>query len=272
MMQESIIEEAPLHYGDVPLMATVALSNAAMLSEEQVEAVVERSRRWNVSGVYIVAETPTSYLVDQPSWQANLLLLASGLKLNGKQVLVGYCSHQMLCLAAANVDGIASGTYLNVRAFPPDKFYNIEDESVSRRSTWFYCPQAMSEYKLPFMDIAHRTGILADMRPSASLGSAYGDVLFAGALPSSINWGETNAFRHYLTCLRGQVLTSRMGSFQNTIDAHSRLLDSAETLLRRLRHAGVFGQDREFSDYVDVNRSALAVFGTARGVRLSQAW
>jgi len=149
MMQESIMAEAPRQFGDAPLLMTIALSADAMSSEEQVEAVVDRSRGWPVAGVYVVPETPSPYLVDSPTWLANLLLLTSGLKLNGKEVLVGYCSHQMLCLASANVDAVAAGTWLNVRAFPPDKFYQAEEESVSRRAVWYYCPHALSEYKIP---------------------------------------------------------------------------------------------------------------------------
>jgi hypothetical protein len=75
-----------------------------------------------VPGFYVIAETPSAYLVENPVWLANLLIV-SGLKLLGRSVLVGYCNHQMLGLAATKADVIASGTWLNVRAFPPEKFY-----------------------------------------------------------------------------------------------------------------------------------------------------
>ena len=129
---EAVIDEAPQHFGPNPFLATIALSNAALLDETQIENLIERARRWNsVSGFYVVAETPGSYLVDNPVWLANLLILVSGLKLLGKYVLVGYSNHQMLCLAAANVDSFASGTWLNVRAFPPGKFFTSGGRRVA---------------------------------------------------------------------------------------------------------------------------------------------
>lgn len=272
LMQESILEEAPAHYDGAPLIMTMALSAEAMSSEEQIEAVVERCTSWDVPAIYLVAETPSAYLTDSPTWLANLLLLTSGIKLAGKEVIVGYCNHQMLCLAAANVDTVASGTWINVRAFPPDKFFQPDEASKSRRATWCYCPQAFSEYKIPFLDIAHRSGVLSEMRSPAVLGSHYADNLFGGAIPTSVNWSETDAFRHYLTCLKSQVVASRHDSFANTVDGIYTSLDQAEALLRKLRRVGVMGQDRDFHEYVDVNRSAMALFVRAREARLSRAW
>jgi hypothetical protein len=270
--QESIIEEAPTHFGGDPLYATVALSAEAMSHEEQVEAVVERVAGWAVEGVYLVAETPSPYLVDQPGWLTNLLLLASGMKLAGKRVIVGYCSHQMLCLAAANVDAIASGTWLNVRAFPPDKFYRADEDDISRRTTWYYCPASLSEYKIPFLDIALRNGVLDRMRPPKGFDAEYARPLFEGVQPTAINWGEQNAFRHYLTSLHSQAASANHGSFDASLDAHHALLDAAEGLARELQRNGVFAGDRDFLPIFDVNRSALITFEKSRGYRLRKTW
>lgn len=271
-MQENIITEAPTHFGDDQLMATVALSAEALQEEEQVEAVVERARKWNVSGFYVVAENPSGYLVDNPNWLANFLILVSGLKLLNKQVIVGYCSHQMLCLGSAKPDIMASGTWINVRAFGPKKFFNPEETDVARRAVWCYCPQAMSEYTMAFLDIAGRIGVLDRVQPDPALGSKYAAPLFAGAPPSSVNWTFTDAFRHYLTCLRSQVAGAVQSSFVATVGEHRRILDAAESLLKVLHSNGVVGRDRDFQDYVDVNRSALIVFERARGERLRRAW
>ncbi len=271
--QENTITEAPTHFGNDPLIATIAISKESILDEAQVEAVVERAAQWNVQGYYIVAESPSPYLIDNPVWVANLLILASGLKLLGRQVILGYSNHQFLIAAVANVDVIASGTWLNVRALPSmDKFYEADDGDISRRTTWYYCPQALSEYKIPFLDIARRRGLLADMRPDPSLGSTYADMLFSGAAPTSINWGEQNAFRHYLTCLQGQVSVSRHRTYQDTMDAANALLDSAQTNLATLKRNGVLAADRDFSPILDANRSALLLLHDARGERLSRAW
>jgi hypothetical protein len=270
---EAIIEEAPNHFGQQKLLVTVALSSVVVLDEFQIENLVERARAWSkVAGFYVVAETPGAYLVDNPVWMANLLILTAGLRLLGKAVLVGYSNHQMLCLAAAKIEAIAAGTWLNVRAFPPDKFFTPTEDEISRRATWFFCPQALSEYKLPFLDLALTAGILNQMRPDPSLGSSYADSLFQGLSPSTVNWGEQDAFRHYLTCLRSQAIAIRQSSFQDAYDDNMVLLDRAEKLLAILRREGVSGQDRDFSSFIDVNRAALTRFNAARGQQLQKYW
>jgi hypothetical protein len=73
--QENTISEAPTHFGSDPLIATIAISRESIMEEAQIEAVVERAAQWNVQGYYIVAEAPSPYLVDNPVWVANLLIL-----------------------------------------------------------------------------------------------------------------------------------------------------------------------------------------------------
>lgn len=270
--QEGIIKEAPYHFKEGKRLATVALSEKVLMDENAIEEIVDRAARWDVQGYYVVPETPGAYLVDNPVWLANLLILASGLKLTGREVIVGYCSHQMLCLAAAKVDAIASGTWLNVRAFPPDKFYSPNEDEVSRRATWYYCPRALSEYKIPFMDLAKRAGLLASMATPRTFGSNYADPLFAGPNPTDVNWGEQSAFRHYLTCLRTQARGATRDNFDDTINAHLSVLDAAERFLKTLRAGGVRGADRDFFDYLDVSRGALAEYVRARGPRLKRSW
>lgn len=271
-VHDTIIEEAQGHFDGQPLLATIALSSEALRDETQVEAVVERAASWDVEGYYVVAETPSAYLVQDPTWLANLLILAAGLKLTRRFLLVGYCSHQMLCLSASNTDAIASGTWLNVRAFPPSKFYVPDPDAVSRRALWYYCPQALSEYKIQFLDIARRVGVLDMMRPDSRLGSTYADPLFSGAIPTSIDWGEPRSFRHYLACLRAQAAEASATSYQGSVSVHQRLLASAEQTIERLRQSGVLGGDRDFSDSIDVNRAALAVLDSALGPRLRRQW
>jgi hypothetical protein len=256
---------------DRPVYSTIALSTDATADESQIEAVVEEAARWNVSGFYVVAQA-AKYLVEDINWLANLLILTAGLKLLGKKVIVGYSNHQSLCLAAANVDAIASGTWLNVRAFDPSKFYIPDEDEVSRRTTWYYCPQALSEYKIIFLDAAKRTGILNAMKPPTTLGSIFADPLFAGAAPTSVDWKEQPAFRHYLTCLNGQVLQASKSSFDATVNQHRSLLDEAEANLKKFRANGVLGGDRDFSQILDINRSAITMLTHARGAQLRRTW
>lgn len=270
-LHRNVAAEGARLINDRPVFATIALSTDATADESQIEAVVEEAARWNVSGFYVVAQA-AKYLVEDINWLANLMILAGGLKLLGKKVIVGYSNHQSLCLASANVDAIASGTWLNVRAFDPNKFYIPDEDDVSRRTRWYYCPQALSEYKIVFMDAARRTGILDDLKSPAALGSQFANPLFAGAAPTSVNWGEQAAFRHYLTCLNGQVLQARKNSFDETVSQHRSVLDDAESNLKRFRANGVLGGDRDFSQILDINRSAITMLTQARGAQLRRKW
>jgi len=272
-VQDSVITEAAAIVRDKPRIATICLSGEALRFEDQVEMVINAAETWDVDGLYVVPEHPTTqYLVDDPMWLANLLVLCSGLKLQDKSVIVGYSSHQMLCLAAAKVDAIASGIWLNVRSFSTEKFQDAEEDEISRRVKWYYCPQALSEYKIPFLDMAFRAGILDQLRADDSLGSNCADILFFGAQPTSTNYSEQQSHRHYLQCLSQQCLASTRTSFRETMEAHLQLLDNAESIIHELHQRGVRGQDRDFYNIIDVNRAALIALQDARGFVLERVW
>ncbi len=271
--QQAIVDEASAICTPDVLVTTVALSSDVLRDAQNVGMIVEAAERWSSTGVYVVAEHPSGeYLVDDANWLANLVDLLAGLKLAGKRVTLGYANHQELIAAIAKTDAIASGTWMNVRSFPPEKFRSTYEEEIKQRSVWYYCPQALSEYKVPFLDIAYRQGILDDLRPDEDVDGGYVRPLFAGGQPSSIGLPEQLAFRHYLHALRAQVLTSVEDSFDATVRKHSAVLDRAAALLPRFAAAGVRGQLRDFSEIVDVNRAAIAVIESTRGPVLRRRW
>lgn len=270
--QKLVIDEAR-GLTDRTLFATVALGADAVKSDDDIDEILAAADSWEVGGVYLVCEHPKGdYLVTDPNWLANVLDLVAGLRLKGKKVLVGYCSHQMLALACVDTNWMASGTWMNVRSFPPNKFRTQYDDEIKQRAIWFYCPQSLSEYKLPFLDIAKKQGVLAQMAPPPSFGSTHADVLFSGVQPTTVRWTEQSAFRHYLQTLWSQVKGARLGTFDETADAHERLLDAAESLLLNLQGVGVRGQMRDFRDAIDVNRAALSVIRSSRGPMLRRKW
>jgi len=272
-VQESVLTAAAALFPDQRRLATLCLSAETVRFEEQVEILLARAEDWDVDGYYVVAEHPNNrYLVEDPLWLANLLILCSGLKLQGREVIVGYSGHQMLCLAAANVDAIASGAWLNVRSFSMGRFAQTTSETTKRRAVWYYCPQSLSEYKTLFLDIASRAGLLQQLRADSTLGSGYADVLFSGAMPSSTGYGETQSFKHYLQCLHEQVQSARRSSFQETLNAQQLMLETADQFTELFQNSGVRGQDRDFRDMIDVNLAALDVLRDARGFALSREW
>lgn len=273
-VHETIVEDSINIMNDKERYATLCIpSDCLRLNEELIEEIISRTENWDVHGYYIVAEHPNNqYLVDDPIWLSNLMILCSGLKLQNRKVIVGYCSHQMLCLASANVDCIASGTWLNVRVFGEDRFYEGDEDSTSRRAKWYYCPQALSEFKIPFLDVAFKKGVLGKMSPDVALDNQYPSILFSGALPSSTSYSEGASFKHYLHSLRYQCQNSTRDSFRETKSAHEVLLETAERYINGLHSLGIRGQERDFSNIIDVNRAALTLLEDARGFVLDRQW
>lgn len=273
LTQEAVLSRAQSLEVDLPLIMTIALSADAVRSQEGVALLLERSEHWKAAGCYLVCEHPGgAYLVQDPLWLASVIDIAAGLRLSGKQVLLGYCNHQMLIAAASKVNAICSGTWMNVRSFPPAKFRANYEEEIKQRAKWYYCPQALSEYRIQFLDFAQTQGLLPLMSPTAELDGGYCHQLFAGPQPTSVPFNEQPAFRHYLNALRGQAISAVRDSFDATIATHETLLNDAENLLGTLTAGAVTGGLRDFQDALDVNRAALSRLNSTRGPILRRAW
>ncbi len=272
-VQKMIIESAKKYMPDVDQIHTIALSSDVVNDEIQMEKVISFVEAWDVKGVYIVCEHPEKYyLVDRPLWVSNIMSLVAGIKRQQKKVIVGYASHQLLCMALTKCDAIASGNFLNLRWFKPEYFETIDETQPSRRAVWYYCPQALSEYKIPFLDIANRMDLLNRMEPPEIMRNTYSDKLFRGSLPSSTGFGEKESCRHYLYCLRKQCQCSVRETYRETRDAYLAMLGTAEQLLSGLGEKGIKGQDRDFTEICDVNRAAISAFDMAYQFPLSQEW
>ncbi|TNV71011.1 hypothetical protein FGO68_gene6187 [Halteria grandinella] len=271
--QQAFIDEGLAISNGLCVLATIALSADATRNETQIARLMDASDNWEPHGYYIVCEHPNGkYLVDDPTWTTNIIDLAAGLKLRGKKVILGYCNHQMLLASVAKVDGIASGTWMNVRSFPPEKFRGNQEEVIRQRATWYYCPQALSEFGTSYLDLAKQQGVLDQMSPSSDLTNVYLAGLFSGAVPTSSGFTEQLAFRHYLHCLRIQSQNSVKPTFDLTVDHHQTLLRNARQLLSDLHTAGIKGQARDFMDSLDANESALSVIRSTRGPLLRRNW
>jgi len=272
-VQDAIINEFVAFVPEMKRYATVCLSGESIRFEEQIETLLNASEEWEVNGYYVVAEHPNgAYLADDPMWLANLLSLCAGLKLQKRDIVLGYSNHQMLCMACAGVDAIASGTWLNVRSFSTEKFQEPDSDSISRRVKWYYCPQTLSEYKLPYLDMAFRRGVIGSFSAPSEYCSNYADILFGGAQPSTTDYSEQRSFRHYLTCLRHQCNVSKRETFSETVDYHLSLINEVEEMIRVAHRAGVRGQDRDFAEIIDVNRVAVEALVDIRGFVLERLW
>jgi hypothetical protein len=259
--------------GGLPRFATIALSEVAATSESQIAALMDDAATWDVDGVYLVCEHPRGdYLVADASWVANVLDVIAGFRLAGKEVIVGYCNHQLLLAGCSAASAIASGNWMNVRSFPPEKFRVDPEDEQKQRATWFYCPQALSEFKVTFLDIARRQNKLDLLKTPRAMENEHSDMLFQGRQPSASGFKEGNAFRHYLMCLRHQTMRAVKPTFDETIQHHYAMLDQAEKTLRDLHKSQITGQNRDFGEAIAVNRAALAALEATQGARLRRSW
>lgn len=272
-MQAEAINAAATLNVQRDIIATVALSGNALRNPDQVAELIEASEDWEVSGIYLVCEHPSGgYFVEEPLWLAHVMDIIASFRLRGQSVILGYSNQQLLITACAKVNAIASGTWMNVRAFPQEKFRTSYEEEIRQRAIWYYCPHALSEFKIPFLDVAYSQRMLDLLRPRIDAGDPSANMLFGGVLPSSIGFTEQSSFRHYLSSLRLQTLQAAAQSFDETMERYDRMLNEASDTLARLRRAGVLGQGRDFGEIVDVNRAALEVFRNTRGPVLRRRW
>jgi hypothetical protein len=276
--QEAMIGEAAAVFTDKPLLATICISGEALRDESQIEAIIAEAESWKVDGYYVVPDHERDwYLVHDTNWFANLLLLCAGLRLHRREVVVGYSSHQMLSLAAANVTAIASGSFYNTRAFVRSNFDQPEqpdrDSGRNPRPTWYYCPQALSEYRLESLDVASRLGTLSFLEPNLEQYATYVTDLFTKRPPTSSGFRRSLSFLHYLDCLHFQGLNCRQTSFRETLEHLFTMIDDAEKLVDRLEQRKIYAEDKSFLGTVgSTTKGALAILEDVRGHKLDMQW
>lgn len=273
-LQREVIEEAQrFDLSSFKVILTIALSSDALRNDEQVQKLLDAIPKWDVTSIYLVCGHPNDdYLISDPTWLANCADIVAGIRLAGKGVVVGYCNHQMLALASSAATAICSGTWMNVRSFNINKFKSQEDDEIKQRSTWYYAPQLLSEFKVGFLDIAQKNHVLELLETPISYGSNHSDELFTAPQPTLAGFTEQQAFRHYLQCLKHQTQSAVKPTFDETIKMHLDQLDLAELNLNTLHKAGIRGQKRDFYDSIDVNRGAIATLEKNRSAVLKRKW
>lgn len=258
---------------DKPLLATLCLYPETIRNPVAIEALVEQLKTMPVDGYYVIPHPSNNeYIVSDPSWVIGVLKLFTCLKLAKKHVIVGYSNHQGLIYALANVDGIASGTYMNTRSFVPSKFKSPKDDDNKRKSTWYYLPTAFSEYKAALLDVAMQRGYLNAFLPQGEFKNQYSEMLFKGASPSSTNYNESNSFKHYLYCLKVQCDMLSLKTYQETYDTYEFMLNTAENQISEFKKRGMSGQNRDFAPAIESNRIAMCANDEDYGLKLRFDW
>jgi len=257
----------------IPKYCTLCISDTLLRDESKIHDLLERIEQYPVDGFYIIPIHPGNmYFVDDVSWLLNLMDFCAGIKLNKKKVIIGYSTHQLLLMSLIKVDAICAGTWLKTRIFPIGDFDNTDDQENGRRSTWYYSPQALSEYQIGFLEIAHRIGILDILKTSEIFDSPYADILFSGAQPSTVKFSEHDAFQHYLHCLSVQCKDVSKDTYDETMKYLRMIFETALEITTLCRSRGVRGKHRDFSDVAEINISLLDAFDSLRGMIYRHKW
>jgi len=267
--QYTFLEAAYKTFNDKERYATIALNKDVLEDEDAIERLIDASSSWKVDGYYIVPEG--EYLMENTNWLANLSILVAGLKLQSRKVIVAYANHQMLYLSCSRADAIASGTFLNVRSFNPKKFLIKNEDSVSRRATWYYCPQALSEYRVRALDQAERVNGLDLLKPYGKT-NAYINKLFNAHPPSSSGFNESLAFRHYLDELKKQCNLATKSTFDETVNFNKELINGSLAFIHKLKSQGIRESGRSFEEVADYNLDAIDVLQKEYGPLLKRKW
>lgn len=255
------------------ILATLCVYPETVRNADSIEQIVEILKDIDVDGYYIVSQPSNSeYIVTDQLWTIGMMKLLTCLKMMRKEIIVGYSSHQGLLYSLANVDAIASGTFMNTRSFVPSKFKYPRDNDIKQRSIWYYLPDSFSEYKVTSLDVAMQRGFLNEFEPQGDYVNEYSAMLFKGARPSTTNYDERNSFKHYLHCLREQVSLISKDSYEETFSTYELMLSTAENKIQLLKKRGISGQNRDFSAAIDANRVAMCANNEDYGFKLSMDW
>ena len=255
------------------LLATLCLYPETIRNSASIEILVEALRLIPVSGYYIIPHPSNNeYIVSDPIWVIGMMKLISCLKLLKRKVIVGYSNHQGLVYSLACADAIASGTYMNTRSFVPGKFKSPKDDDIKHKSTWYYHPSALTEYKAALLDVAMQRGYLDAFAPQGEYINPYSEMLFNGAQPSSTNYNEPNSFKHYLHCLRIQCSLLSRDNYDDAYSAYEFMLNAAENQIKDFKRRGMTGQNRDFAPAIEANRIAMCANDEDYGLRLKLDW
>lgn len=267
------IDSAHKAMADKPIFTTLTLPKDFLIqSESTIEPVLQEILEMDVNGYYVIAEAlDRKYLIDNPMWLSNVLHICATLKIAGKKVIYGYGNHQLLPLSLLKADAMASGTWLNVRSFT-NRFIDLDEQK--RKSTWVYYPDALSEYKLSFLDWAFNNGYLMSMKSKDKdfLDESINKIFQSSVPPSATSFNETDAFKHYLCCLKHQIDLLNKPSYKEAFESYEMLLTTAEREIERLEKGGVYAQARSFRNFIDINRAATTQLNKNHGFSLGMSW
>ncbi len=184
-----------------PTYSTLAIGPDVVRNRERFDPVIDEALNYPTSGVYVLLKLPSSFLVSDEVYLYAVLDAFLSFREAGKEVLVGYANQQALIYASVGVRTIASGNFRNVRSFDP-QIFDQQDEDDRRRATWYYDADTLGEFRIERLGLAYRRGLKGSFGPACP----FCESLLSADDPTSVNWTEGMAFRHFLSELDRQWL------------------------------------------------------------------
>lgn len=257
---------------DKDIYATVALTSDALRADGAIGLVASLAERMPIRGIYLVCEHPRgAYLTNDTLWLLNLMQAVAAIRLSGKEVLVGYASHQQLSLVLSKCTAIFSGSYLNMRHFATESFEADDSDGPSRHARWYYAPNLLSEYRTVTLDVAQQQGVLDVLRTPFEE-SRYAELLFSGGMPSGTAYRDRDSFLHYLDSLRRQCSFFDRLTYRDSFEAYLGFLQTAGRTVEALHQMGVYDRRRNYLDALDASESAVLAFDSEMGFQMNMAW
>ncbi|MFP6788975.1 MAG: hypothetical protein VB954_03265 [Thalassolituus sp.] len=254
---------------------TLCLGDSLLLNEGDLHLLIDELETLDVDGFYIIASHPKNqYFVSDPNWLSNLLDLSASLKMLNKKVIWGYCNSQSIIAAISKVDAICTGNFKNTRSFSTEIFDDEERENNSRKGpNWYYCPQALSEYQLPYLTAAYQNSLLSLLESRPTFSSGYETKLFIPATPpDAINFTPADSFKHYIYALKKQCESYSYDTYQDVRNDLNLTLSAALEITTTLSNSGIRGKDRDFSSVAEDTMAALDIFHNNRGLSYESLW
>lgn len=252
----------------VPIYSTLALGPDIIANQESLDNVLDEVTGYPVDGVYLVFRIPQDrFFIRDEGVMYNLLGGVLSMRLNGKDVIMGYSNQQSLVFAAAGARRMASGNFRNTRSFNPDIF-DEQDDTAMQRGVWFYHPGSLSEFRVESLRLAFRRGLGELFGPPCE----YCRELLEASDPGAVRWGEKEAFRHFLFEFGRQVLGLAGESQQASIDIVRGLLANSRACMEELRSRAFVVGERAFDQCIDATEGALEAFIADRGDELLRLW
>ncbi len=237
--QASFAEAGAEHCTDKPLYSTIAIGPDVVRNRHLMDSLIDETLNYPVGGfcTFFLGRLNDSL----SSCRRGLISYAaarwSGLARvrRGREVILNYANQQALLLAAVGVEVIALlENFRNVRDFNPEIF-DVQPEDDRQRAVWYYDAGTLSEFRIPTIALAYRRGIRDFFGPICG----YCSTLLAAEDPSAVNWGEPDAFRHFLFELNRQWLAMGTVAANSRIGHLAGILSSAQARLRELQSRGV---------------------------------